>query len=84
MTEIKVNLVWVKRVMRWTRHLIDIFGMWVIWLTRVYLPILFYANVITVFIVVIITMNILYEEVDLSKDTVIAELEREKNRIINS
>lgn len=60
--EIKINLNWKNRLLRWAHDLVLIFSMWSIWLVRVYLIDKFYANIVTGFIIVIIVLTILYEE----------------------
>lgn len=60
--EIKISIDWKNRLLRWAHDLILIFCMWAIWLVRVYLPDIFYANIVTGFLIVIIVLTILYEE----------------------
>jgi hypothetical protein len=78
MTEIKLSLKWRNRLMRWARDLILIFGMWSIWLVRVYTPDIIHANIITGFQIAILAIVIIYEEYT---DTLLTYFESELYRL---
>lgn len=79
--EIKINIDWKNRLLRWAHDLVLIFSMWSIWLVRVYLIDIFYANVVTGFLIVIIVLTVLYEEYYESMvDSLDAQLKVMQNR----
>lgn len=84
MTEIKLSPIWKERIIYWCRDLMIVFGMWSIWLVRVYMPDVPQKTVVTVFIGIIIAITILLGEYYRVIDYTVRELEREKERIIKS
>lgn len=66
MVEIKLRLSnnWKRRLLGWSRDLILVFAMWSVWLVREYVPDteLVIKNVITGFIITILTLTILVRE----------------------
>lgn len=62
LVELKLSNNWKRRLLGWARDLILIFGMWSIWLVRNYLAEPFIENVVTIFLVIIISLTILVRE----------------------
>ena len=81
MTEIHISPIWKERIIYWCRDLIIVFSMWSIWLVRVYMPSIAQTNVVTGFLITIITITILLGEYYRVVDYTVRELDNELNRL---
>ena len=77
MTSIKIDFQALKRrIVGWLRDLIIVFAMWSIWLVRDYLPDIETKNIVTGFLITILTIVILIREYIVSLDNAIAEKDK--------
>lgn len=81
MVELKLTYQWKQKIVGWCRDLVIVFGMWIIWLTDVYMPESGQQMAVRIFAIAIIVITILIREyVDFSIISLENELQRLKQK----